>query len=51
MDYKGFNIDTFSKDLKGCFKNHNTYDYLYFQKVFLKFLNKHAPIKKNILFQ
>ena len=47
--YKAFNIDFFSKDLTGCFKSHNTYDYSYFEKGFLKFPNKHEPIKKKIL--
>ena len=39
-NYKALNIGSFSKDLEGYFKSHNTYDCLYFQKVFLKLLNK-----------
>ena len=42
-------MDSFSKDLEGWLKSHIAYDYSYFQKVFLKLLNKHAPIKKKIL--
>ena len=47
-DYKAFNMDSFSKDLEGTLKSHIniTYDYSCFQEVFLKLLNKHAPIKQ-----
>ena len=44
-----FNINFFRKDLEECLKNHTTYDNSYFQKNFLKFLNKPAAIKKQIL--
>lgn len=49
QDYKTFDINSFSKDPEGCLKSHITSDYSYFQKVFLKVLNKCAPIMKNVL--
>ena len=48
-DYKTFNINSFRKDFEGCLNSHITNDYSYFQKVFLKVLNKCAPIMKNVL--
>ena len=38
QDYNAFNIESFHKDLKEFLKNHTTYDYSYFQNVFMKLL-------------
>ena len=51
QDYETFNINSFSKDLEGWLKSYISYDYSYFQTVFLKLLNKHASIKKILRFK
>ena len=42
-------MDSFSQDLEVCFKIHKVDEYLYFQKVVLQPLNKHASVKKKML--
>ena len=49
QDYNAFNIDSFSKDIKGLLQSHANYDHSHFRKVFLKLLNKHASTNKKIL--
>ena len=49
QDYKTFNIDSFSKDIKGLLQSHVNYDHSCFRKVFFKLLNKHASINKKML--
>ena len=50
-DYKTFNIEIFKKDLgeRESLQNYNTYDYSYFQNIFMALLNKHVPIKKKMM--
>ena len=48
-DYKTFNIEVFKRDLGESLENHTTYDYSYFQNIFITLLKKHAPIKKKIM--
>ena len=48
-DYKTFNIDFLKRYLRESLENHNSYDYSFFQNIFIALLNKHAPTKKNII--
>ena len=47
--YKTFNIELFKRDLGESLENHTTFDYSYFQTIFIALLKKHAPIKKKIM--
>ena len=48
-DYRPLNIELFRRDLGESLENHTTYDYSYFQSIFITFLNKHAQLKKKIM--
>ena len=48
-DYKTFNIELFKREIGESLENHTTYDYSYFQNIFIALLNKHVPIKKKIM--
>ena len=48
-DYKTINIELFKREIGGNLKNHTTYDYSYFQNIFIALLNKHAPIEEKIM--
>ena len=48
-DYKTFNIELFQREIGESFETHTTYDYSYFQNIFIALLNKHVPIKKKIM--
>ena len=48
-DYKTINIELFKRDLVESLENHTTYDYSYFQNIFITLINKHAPLKKTIM--
>ena len=47
--YKKFELENFIRILKGKLENLTNHTYAEFEKVFLKELNKHAPLKKKIL--
>ena len=46
---KTFNTEFFKREIGESLENHTTYDYLYFQNMFIALLNKHPPIKKKIV--
>ena len=48
-DYKNFNADVFKSDLKVTLSNERDamHHYALFEKVFLKVLDKHAPLRKS----
>ena len=48
-DYKTFNTELFKREIGEILENHTTYDYSYLQNIFIVLLNKHAPVKKNII--
>ena len=48
-DHKTFNIKLVKRVIGESFENHTTYDYSYFQNIFIVLLNKHVPIKKKIM--
>ena len=47
--YKKFELENFNRILKDKLENLADHSYAEFEKVFLKELNKHAPLKKKIL--
>ena len=47
--YKKFELENFNRNLKDKLENLTNHSYAEFEKVFLKELNKHAPLKKKIL--
>ena len=49
--YKKFELENFNRILKDKLENLTNHPYAEFEKVFLKELNKHAPLKKKILRQ
>ena len=47
--YKKFELENFNRILKDKLENLTNHSFVEFEKVFLKELNKHAPLKKKIL--
>ena len=47
--YKKFELENFNRILKDKLENLTNHSYAEFYKVFLKELNKHAPLKKKVL--
>ena len=48
-DYKTFNTELFKREIGESLENHTTYDYSYFQNIFIALLNKCVPIRKKIM--
>ena len=46
--YKKFELENFNRILKDKLENLTNHNYAEFGKVFLKQLNKHAPLKKDL---
>ena len=49
--YKNFELENFDRILKDKLEKLTNHSYAEFEKVFLKELNKHAPLKKKVLRQ
>ena len=43
------NIELFKRETGKSLENHTTYDYSYFQNIFIALLDKHVPVKKKIM--
>ena len=48
-DYKTLNIELLKRESGESLENHTSYDYSYFQNIFIALLNKNALIKKKIM--
>ena len=48
-DYKNFNQEIFSQELRSSLSSGTVHDYTSFEKNFLGVLNKHATLKKKVL--
>ena len=48
-DYKNFNQEIFSQELRSSLSSETVHDYTSFEENFLGVLNKHATLKKKVL--